>query len=344
MKAYVLEGIGKLEFKDVEVPEINEDEVIVEVKAAGICGSDIPRIFETGTYNFPTIPGHEFSGIVCAAKDSSEWLNKRVGIFPLIPCKKCPQCLEKRYEMCKQYDYLGSRSDGGFAEYVKVPIWNLIELPEGVTYEEAAMLEPTSVALHAVRKIEVKETNSAVVYGAGTIGLLCAMWLRKFGVKKVMIIAKYPKQKAFAEKIGFDNVCGIYDKDPIEWVLNATDGQGAQAVFECVGSSESITNSILSARPCGKIVVVGNPKTDVELPKNIYWQILRKQYKVIGTWNSSFDHIKEDDWHIALKSIEDKTLPVYKLITNKMLFENLSQGLVMLKEKTEHAVKVMGLR
>ena len=344
MKAYVLEGIGKLEYKDVDIPEINEDEVIVEVKAAGICGSDIPRVFETGTYTFPTIPGHEFAGVVSFVKGNHELLNKRVGIFPLIPCKRCQQCLEKKYEMCRKYDYLGSRSDGGFAEYVKVPIWNLIELPDDVTYKEAAMLEPTAVALHAIRKVNIEKVSSAVVYGAGTIGLLCAMWLRRFGVAKVMIIAKHFKQKEFAHKIGFDNICGIYDEDPVEWILSATDGQGAQVVFECVGSNESIANSLLLAKPCGKVVVVGNPKEDVEIPKNAYWQILRKQLEVIGTWNSTFDHIEEDDWHMTLKCIEDKTIPVNKLITHEIPFEKLNQGLVMLKEKREHAVKVMGTR
>lgn len=344
MKAYVLEDIVKLEYKDVDLPEIAEDEALVEIKATGICASDIPRIFETGTYTFPTIPGHEFSGVVRAVKGNSKWLNKRVGVFPLIPCKRCQQCLEKKYEMCKQYSYLGSRTDGGFAEYVKVPIWNLIELPENITYEKAAMIEPAAVALHAIRKLDIQMINNAVVYGAGTIGLLCGMWLRKLGVENVMIVAKHPTQKEFAKKMGFNNVCGIYDVDPVEWILNFTDNKGAQVVFECVGSNESIINSILSAQPCGKIVVVGNPKEDTEIPKNAYWQILRKQLEIVGSWNSTFDHIESDDWHITLRGIEDGTLPVHKLITHKILFENLNQGLIILKEKKEYAVKIMAIR
>ena len=128
MKAYVLEGIGELVYKDVPIPRLHEDEALVEVVNAGICGSDIPRIFETGTYHFPTIPGHEFAGVVrdVGGKEHADWLGKRVGVFPLIPCMQCEQCKKKNYEMCQAYNYLGSRTDGGFAEYAAVPVWNLI--------------------------------------------------------------------------------------------------------------------------------------------------------------------------------------------------------------------------
>lgn len=97
MKAYVLEGIGQLVYKDVPIPRLHEDEVLVEVVSAGICGSDIPRIFKTGTYHFPTIPGHEFAGIVrdVGGKEHANWLGKRVGVFPLIPCMQCEQCKKK---------------------------------------------------------------------------------------------------------------------------------------------------------------------------------------------------------------------------------------------------------
>lgn len=153
MKAYVLEGIGQLVYKDVQIPQLGADEVLVEVMNAGICGSDIPRIFKTGTYHFPTVPGHEFAGIVrqAASKNNNYLIGKRVGVFPLMPCMKCEQCKKKAYEMCQSYNYLGSRTDGGFAEYAAVPAWNLIELPPKVSFEDAAMLEPAGVALHAIR-------------------------------------------------------------------------------------------------------------------------------------------------------------------------------------------------
>ena len=167
MRAYELHGVNDLRREDIEKPEIPSGWVLVQVKASGICSSDIPRIFTNGTYHFPTIPGHEFSGVVAAYGEGvpEERVGKRVGIFPLIPCRTCPQCRQKKYEMCEHYDYLGSRRDGGFAEYVAVPDWNLMELPENVSFREAAMLEPLSVALHAVKRSGVKPGDTAAVIG-----------------------------------------------------------------------------------------------------------------------------------------------------------------------------------
>ena len=131
MKAYQLYAVNDLRYGDIEEPILEDGWVLVQVKAVGICSSDIPRIFENGTYHFPTIPGHEFSGVVkkVFSKDDEEWIGKSVGVFPLIPCKICEQCKKQNYEMCENYDYIGSRRDGAFADYVAVPVWNLLELP-----------------------------------------------------------------------------------------------------------------------------------------------------------------------------------------------------------------------
>ena len=134
MKAYVLNKIGDLSYQDVPKPELKKDWALIKVKAAGICSSDIPRIYERGTYHFPTIPGHEFAGDVVKVNGEkyTDIVGKRVSVFPLIPCGKCSQCKKKMYEMCENYDYIGSRRNGGFAEYVEVPVWNLIELGENI--------------------------------------------------------------------------------------------------------------------------------------------------------------------------------------------------------------------
>ena len=136
MKACVLEGIGQLKYKDVEIPVMKKGEVLVNVKACGICSSDIPRIFTTGTYHFPTIPGHEFCGqIVDAAEDvDKSYIGKRAVIFPLIPCGECPSCKEKEYARCDNYNYFGSRCDGGMAEYISVPLWNIVTFSDDIPW------------------------------------------------------------------------------------------------------------------------------------------------------------------------------------------------------------------
>ena len=156
MRAYNLHGVSDLRLENADIPVPQDNETLVQVKAAGICGSDIPRIFVNGTYHFPTIPGHEFAGVDMQT-------GKRVGIFPLIPCGACGPCMDRKYEMCRHYSYLGSRTDGGFAEYVAVPKWNMIELPDNVTFEQAAMLEPMAVAVHAMRSISPSSGDAVAV-------------------------------------------------------------------------------------------------------------------------------------------------------------------------------------
>ena len=123
MKAWVLSDIGNICLNDVDVPNPGPEEVLIRVQAAGICGSDIPRIYESGAHMMPLVTGHEFSGVVegIGKKASPFWMRKRVGIFPMIPCGHCRPCVTGHPEMCRDYDYIGSRRDGAFAEYVTVP-------------------------------------------------------------------------------------------------------------------------------------------------------------------------------------------------------------------------------
>ena len=347
MKAYVLEGINQLIYKEVPKPLLSEDYVLVEVQASGICNSDIARVFTTGTYHFPTIPGHEFSGKVVEAYDEqgASWIGKRVGVFPLIPCKECACCLDEKYEMCSNYNYLGSRCDGGFAEYVAVPVWNLIELPENVSYQEAAMLEPAAVALHAVRRLNLDGVSSVAILGLGTIGIIIAQWLRIFGVKTVIATGHNAKHGDIMKQVTSDEFIYIDTVDENVFadkeILKQTGGCGVDAVLDCVATSISLAEALSCVKPGGQIVVVGNPKGDIAIDKNDYWRILRKQIHMTGTWNSSFTHSKEDDWNKVLQACADGKLHLKELITHKLPFDELCNGLTMMKNRTEYRNKVM---
>lgn len=348
MKAYVLEGINQLEYKEIEKPSLPAGYVLVEVRAAGICNSDIARVFTTGTYHFPTIPGHEFSGKVVEAFDESgtSWIGKRVGVFPLIPCQTCSSCQEQKFEMCSNYNYLGSRCDGGFAEYVAVPVWNLIELPEGVSYQEAAMLEPASVALHAVRRLVMEGVDSVALFGLGTIGMIIAQWLHIYGVKTVIATGHNDRSGEVMKQIADDNYCYLDTSSSKELsvadeILKLTNGCGVDAVMDCVATSESLMDALACVKAGGQIVVVGNPKGDIEIDKNSYWKILRKQLRLTGTWNSSFTHSKEDDWNTVLRECAKGNLHLKELITHELGFDQLHNGLEIMKNKSEYRNKVM---
>lgn len=345
MKAWVLHDIGDIRFEEVKEPQPAAEEVIVNVKSAGICGSDIPRIYQTGTYHFPTIPGHEFSGIVAdvGIGVKPEWKNKRVGVFPLIPCGACMSCRKGQYEMCRKYGYLGSRQDGGFAEYVAVPKWNLIELPESVSFGEAAMMEPMSVAVHAMRRAQPAKDSICVICGLGTIGMLLLLFLKAAGVQNVLAVCNKDFQRRTAVKFGLrpDCCCDSRTEDVSEWIMEHTDNRGADLFFECVGRNETVSQALDLTAPAGKVMFVGNPASDMVFQKAVYWKILRNQLTVLGTWNSSFTHSVEDDWHYVMERLQSHRICPEELITHRFPAERLSDALILMRDKTEESGKVM---
>lgn len=351
MKAWVLHDIGNIQYEDVGKPQINEEEVLVSVRAVGICGSDIPRIYRDGAHNMPLIPGHEFAGEVVEVgrRVDRKWLQKKVGIFPLIPCHTCIACRKGRYEMCRQYSYLGSRRDGSFAEYVAVPEKNLVELPEGVKFEQAAMLEPMSVAVHAMRRFSVSESDTVAVCGLGTIGMLLVMFLLERGIQNVLAIGNkdYQREKVLALGLPESQFCDSRQEIVESWLKAHTDGAGVDVFFECVGRNETVSQAINLTAPGGSVCLVGNPYTDMILDKQTYWKILRNQLEVTGTWNSSFlsdsdeEAWRSTDWYYVLRLLEQKKIAPESFISHRLNLENLEEGLHIMRDKSEDYLKVM---
>lgn len=344
MKAYVLHGINDIRYEEVSAPSLQENEVLVKVMAAGVCGSDIPRIYRDGAHRMPLIPGHEFAGeVVQCTERTAQWQGKRVGIFPLIPCKACAPCKQKKYEMCRKYSYLGSRCDGGFAEYVAVPGWNLIELSPKVKPEAVAMMEPMAVAVHAMRAIAPGKSDTIVVSGLGTIGLLLLMFLKQQGFERILAIGNKEFQRQKSLELGireteyYDSRAGKVS----DWILEQTGNLGADIFFECVGTQENILTALSSSAPGGKLMMIGNPASDMVLDKNTYWKILRHQLTIMGTWNSSFTGSDEDDWHYVKLALESGTVHPEQLITHRFPLAELEKGLHIMRDKTEDYVKIM---
>lgn len=370
MKALVLEKIGKLEYKEIDKPTPQNGEVLVHVKACGICGSDIPRAYRDGAHNMPLVIGHEFSGCVESVGEgvSSTWIGRNVGVFPLIPCRKCRPCLNGQYEMCRHYDYLGSRSNGGFAECVVVPEWNLIELPEGISYEAAAMIEPMAVAVHAMNRSFLRPSEPAfepsgsghslkiAVCGLGTIGTFLVMFLIDAGYRDILVIGNKEFQRRTMKELGIPdgNYCDSNEEDAYDFIMKHTDGAGADVFFECVGSNEVASLAVNAAAPAGRVCFVGNPHSDMKFDKNVYWKILRNQLRLTGTWNSSFlgngngngeeslaIRDEEDDWKYVIKRLSAGSISPEKLITQKYDLKDIRRGFELMRDKTEDYIKVM---
>lgn len=324
MRAANLHGVGLLQYEEVEIPACGADEVLVKVKNCGICGSDIGRVLKHGTYHFPTIPGHEFSGQVVYDPEGA-WQGRRVAVYPLLPCFRCESCRAGRYAQCADYDYYGSRRDGAFAEYVAVKRFNLLELPENVSYEEGAMCEPASVALHAVKRLSVAPGEHILILGAGPIGLIAGMWARSRGAARVEYVDIDPRKIEFCQALGFSAYDG---KTP------------ADAALEGTGASSALANAVRSVKPTGRIVLMGNPSADVSLPAGTYQMILRKELRLNGIWNSMYAQ-HENDWKESLAAISQGKLPVKALITHRIPMEQILPSLEMMSSRREFCCKVM---
>ncbi len=328
MKAYTLYGIGDLRYEERPLPEVRPGWALVRVLAMGICSSDIPRIFEKGTYHFPTVLGHEFCGQVESVADETDktWIGKRVGVFPLIPCKKCISCQKGQYETCSNYDYLGSRRDGGFAEYAAVPVWNLLELPDSVSNIQGALLEPAAVALHAVKQAKITSEDKVCIVGTGAIGLLAGQWARIKGADQVVVKGRSEGKRKLSE------ACGM------EYHVSCKGGYNC--VIEAVGSNQALEDSLTMADAGGRIVLMGNPDGDRKFSQELYWSILRKQMTLIGTWNSSYGS-PESDWTEAVQTMANGTLTVDAVISHLLDLPDLEEGLEIMRNKQQPYCKIV---
>ena len=324
MKAANLHAINDLRYEEMEKPTCLEDEVLVEIKACGVCGSDIPRVFTKGTYHFPTVIGHEFSGIVVEDK-TGEFTGKRVAVFPLLPCFECDSCKGENYAACVDYDYYGSRRDGGMAEYIAVKRWNLVLLPDNISYDEGAMCEPISVGRHAVMKLNIQKGENLLISGAGPIGIIAGQWAKSMGANDIYYFDIDERKIDFAKTLGFKK----YEESvKIDCVIEGT------------GHSGAIERCLAAIKPFGKIVLMGNPAGDVNLSQKTYWHILRKELTVLGTWNSSYAE-RNNDWKESIKAISEGTLDVKALITHRYPLSECNVAFKMMYDREEFYNKVM---
>lgn len=303
-------------------PTFEKDEVLLKIKSAGVCGSDIPRVFNGASYFYPIVLGHEFSGVIEDADDKT-LIGKRVCVFPLLPCRKCEFCKKQQYANCVKYDYYGSRRDGGMQSYLAVKKANLIFLPDNVSYDAGAMIEPLAVCLHAVKKLNIQNNDSVVIYGAGSIGLLCGIWAKRYGASNVYFVDIDENKLSFAEELGFQRYNGV----TVDYAI------------ECSGAEPCINGAINAVKAFSKVALVGNVHGDIKLKQSTYSQLLRKQLTLIGNWNSDFNLIT-NDWVDAVNAIANGAIEPEKIITHRVSLENAEKAFDIVKNK-EFFIKIM---
>ncbi len=345
MEALVLHGVGDLRLERIPIPPPATGEVRVRIGFCGVCGSDIPRIFAKGTYSFPTVCGHEFAGTVdaCGSGVSNFAPGDAVVVFPLLWCGDCAACEKGKYVQCDDYGYLGSRSDGAFAEFVVAPKENLIPVPEGVTLEAAAMTEPAAVALHALRRAQNSLVGKTVaIFGAGPIGLMAAQWSKIMGATSVFLFDIVPAKLELAQQLGFEHVFNSSVEDVISVINILTDSKGVHVCIEAAGVPQTYLNALGSVRRSGTVILLGNPIADVTLPATLISQVMRREVNLLGTWNSDYSIAgNDDDWRTVLKAMESGELTLSPLITHKVPLMNSTETLHMMRDKSEFYAKVL---
>jgi L-iditol 2-dehydrogenase len=274
MKALVLAKYNHLNYRDVPEPEIGPDDVLVQVRACGICGSDVHGVDgSSGRRIPPLIMGHEASGVVARVGEGvTEWQEgERVTFDSTIYCGECGFCRRGLTNLCDDRRVLGVscaeyRQDGAFAEYVAVPQHILYRLPDGLSFEQAAMVEALSIAFHAVERTSISLNDAAVVVGAGMIGLLVIQALRAAGCGTVVAVDLDPQRLELAQELGADEGLRPDADDVVARVLERTAGRGADVAFEVVGITPTLKLAIDCLRKGGSLAMVGNLSPHVEFP------------------------------------------------------------------------------
>ena len=344
MKAANLYAPGDIRVGEVCIPEPNNGEALIKVKACGVCGSDLSRIMKTGAYHYPIIPGHEFSGEIVALRNTNNnfKIGDRVTVFPLIPCYKCEYCEIGEYQLCNSYGYLGSRLNGAFAEYVLAPIENILKIPENISFETAAMTDPTSVALHAIRKLDIVPGDKVAIFGSGPIGLLALQWAKLMGAGMLIAVDISEKKLSLATELGANLCINALNKEVLSEIMNATSGQGVERTIEFAGNKVTQEQCIKSTKKLGCCVFAGISHSELTLSESSVDNILRKELTIKGSWNSSFSSFL-NDWSRSLHFMGENQILCEPLISHKLNLEKLPEMFKLMTDRKEYYNKVMFL-
>lgn len=309
MKAAVVHGIDDIRYEEVEDVQIeNKHQVKVKVGACGICQSDVPRVLNGTAHFFPMILGHEFSGVVSEVGEDVK--NVKVGDhvagIPLVPCFECKDCKEGNYALCKNYSFIGSRQFGAFAEYVVVPDTNVIKIDEKISFEQGALIETSTVALHGFKlaNFDSQKAEYVAVLGFGTVGAFAVQWARILGAKNIVVFGRNQERLEFAKELGATHVVNTTKENFEQEAMEITGGKGYNYVFETAGSSETIKNCFKLAANKANICMVGTPQKDITFGWKEWELMNRKEFNLTGSWMSYSGEFPGDEWSKTIECLK----------------------------------------
>jgi len=348
MKAAVWYGRKDVRVVDVpEPPSPGEGWVKVKVEWCGICGSDLHEYLAgpifipvaepdalTGS-KAPIILGHEFSGEVVEIGPGVKnvQVGDRVAPDACQVCWECYHCKRMNYSMCEKLAFTGLMTDGAFAEYVNVPAYTMYKIPDDMSYEVAAVIEPIAVGIHAVRQAPVIEGDKVVVLGAGTIGLATLQAAKAAGASRVYVIEMAKARKEYALNMGATAVFDPREVDVVAKIKKLTNGLGADITFECVGNEKTAPLAIQLARKSGKVVMVGIFERESSFN---FFEVTANEKHIIGSlaYNGEFA--------TAIDLLNDGRLSAEPMITGKIKLEDIiERGFEELVNRKEANIKIL---
>ncbi len=319
MNASVLEDKGVINNRELPTPAPGPGNVVLQVKAVSICGSDISR-YVKGHRTYPMIMGHECAGIVSAVGEGVDpqlKLNgKRAALIPLIPCFQCEECQLGLYSACHSYSFIGSRQAGGFAEYVELPEKNLLLLPDEVSFDAGALIEPATVARHILELGHFRAGQTAVVFGAGSIGLMLVQWLRILGARLIICTDLIDENLEVALQLGAHVALNPRRVNVAEEVRKLA-GDGVDLALEAAGAPQTLAQTIEVTRPRGAIVCAGNQPLDASLPMSFIENMMRKELQINGCFMSYSAPFPGSEWTETLAAVVDGRLDMEAMISHR---------------------------
>lgn len=301
MKAAVVVANEDVRYMDVEEPQVTEDTVKVKVGVSGICGSDIPRVLNNGVHFYPIVLGHEFSGEVVEVGKEVRAVKPgdRVSGAPLIPCMKCGDCQRGNYALCRHYSFIGSRQQGSNADYVVIPERNAVVYDKSISFEQGAMFEPSTVALHGLLQNDYRGGGSVAILGGGTIGIFTMQWAKILGAKSVVVFDISDDRLALAGRMGADSVINTLKEDFIDEAISLTGGNGFDYVYETAGVTATMKTAFKLAANKAHVCFIGTPHKELSFSPAEWENMNRKEFRLTGSWMSYSAPFPGREWQMT---------------------------------------------
>ena len=301
MKAAVVCANEDVRYMDYEEPQVTPGTVKIKVKASGICGSDIPRVLHNGVHFYPIVLGHEFSGVVVEVGEgvTKVKVGDRVSGAPLLPCMKCDDCQNGNFSLCKHYSFIGSRQQGSNADYVVIPEQNAVVFDKSIPYEQGAMFEPSTVALHGVIQNDYKGGEYVAILGGGTIGMFTMQWTKIFGSKKVVVFDISDERLELAKRLGADDVINTTEENFMEKAMAITGGKGYGFVFETAGQEPTLKMAFEVAANKANVCCIGTPHKEITFTPALWEKMNRKEFHLTGSWMSYSAPFPGREWELT---------------------------------------------